>query len=170
MTNYLTVVAGDTVADTLYHRSPAALVAAGYKGVAIYWKNTDAAQIAKYHAAGLGVLLIHEWKRTDGDTGYTGGLTHGKQAAAAAARLGYPRDLPMIFANDENTTATNIAAHVAHWKGCRTAYQTYYQGMAGLYGDRDLMAALASPTDKCGLSTGTRQHGPGPAAATFTTR
>lgn len=140
MSQYLTVQPGQRVCDTLGHRDPKVLKANGYVGIAVYYKATNARQIKIYTDAGLGVVMISEWKATYGDTGAAGGVAQGRSAAAWALKNGWPADVSMISANDQNTVVTNIENHVAHHR----AFKAEYKNSTSLYADIDLMRALAN--------------------------
>ena len=93
MNRYLNINPGDRVCDALAHPAPSVLARNGYKGIAIYWKNTDRVTLDTYHKAGIGTLLIHEWGAADFNTGHTGGVTAGRAARAAADKLGLDREV-----------------------------------------------------------------------------
>ena len=129
------ILPGQTVADASSPKDPAVLKRCGYVAIARYWRNTDAAEVARYHAAGLGVFLIHEWNATDADGGHAKGLRYGLQARQAADRIDYPDDVGMIACADQDSTPANIDTHVAYMDGFGTTYRT----AQGCYGDRDLI-------------------------------
>lgn len=144
MNRYLTINPGDRVCDALAHPTPSVLARNGYKGIAIYWKNTDRVTLDTYHKAGIGTLLIHEWGAADFNTGHTGGVTAGRAARAAADKLGYPADLPMIAADDTDATSRNLAAH----KDFVVGFKEGYGNSVGLYGDKDVVEACKNlPVD-----------------------
>jgi|GEM_PF-6624471 len=129
-------------ADFLYHVDPKQLKAAGVELVAFYLKRATVAQVKAYHDAGISVLMIHQ-------RGYEGqlpnsaviGREHGLEAKRQALALGYPTNLPIIFASmgDYDVTQKNIANSVAYWKAAKAAVAPF---PCGAYGDWDLLQQI----------------------------
>lgn len=109
--------------------------------VLVYLKNITRAQIDAYHKAGLGVILIHEARATDGLAGAAKGTEHGRAAALKLAELGAPVDVPVMFssAGDYDNTPATLPASVAYWRAAKKAAVPY---LAGCYGDWDLLDAV----------------------------
>lgn len=142
---------GEFVADALGNPDPVALAWHGYKAIAFYWKNTDRAKLERYWAHGIGTWLIHEWYADDADGGYQRGYTYGKQARAAADKIGYPGDVAMICANDKDTTAPTLQTHIDYQRG----FDAGYGQTEGIYADRDVIEAIGAgyPVNwQCGAS------------------
>lgn len=140
MGHLLAIHPGEFAADAIGNPDPGALVWFGYKAIALYWKDADAAKIARYHAAGLGVWLIQEWRADDADGGYQAGFAFGRQSRAAAEKVGYPPDVPMICANDKDTDPASLATHVAFQRG----FDAGYAYAAGIYADRDVIDSIGA--------------------------
>lgn len=129
-------------ADFLVHVDPAQLKAQGVELVGMYLKNTTRERIDAYHKAGISVFLIHQ-------RGYEGrgpdpagaGRRHGEEANVQAAALGYPLDMPIVFASmgDYDNTAATIPGSVAYAKAAKRACRW----PVGWYADWDLQEVLA---------------------------
>ncbi len=135
-------------ADFLYHVDPVQLKAQGVTLVGLYLKNTTKAHIAAYHKAGISVFMIHQ-------RGYEGRLAdsaaYGKAAGLEANRqatlLGYPKDLPIVFASmgDYDNTGTLTARSVAYYAAADLACEW----PAGAYGDHELFNAIGATPLSC---------------------
>ena len=127
-------------ADFLVHVDPAQLKAGGYELVAFYLKAATKEQVRKYQDAGLSVLMIHQ-RGYEGKLGATYGAKHGAEAKAQALALGYPTDLPIIFASmgDYDNAGPLTAKSVAYWKAAAAACKPY---KAGVYGDWELLEQI----------------------------
>lgn len=109
MSTIVTIPAGSCVVDYSWARpDPVALAAAGVRAVARYLARTPSgkvltvAEAAALHAAGIGILLVHE-QSAAGFTDPTLGEDHGALARRQADELGYPTGLPIFFAGDTDT-------------------------------------------------------------------
>lgn len=130
-------------ADFLVHVDPKQLAAQGVEIVGVYLKNTSRGQIDAYHKAGIAVFLIHQ-------RGYEGrgpdpagaGKRHGLEATAQAQALGYPKDMPIVFASmgDYDNTDSTLPGSIAYWNGAKS---TCGYPM-GIYGDWDLLQAIGA--------------------------
>ena len=128
-------------ADFLYHVDPKQLKANGVELVGFYLKRATKEQIDAYHKAGISVFLIHQ-------RGYEGrlpdsaewGRRHGEEANTQAAALGYPIELPIVFASmgDYDNGPDNVRRSAAYFAAARKACKW----PAGAYGDWDLFDAI----------------------------
>ena len=128
-------------ADFLAHVDPGQLRAAGVEVVGFYLKNASKPIIAAYQQAGISVFLIHQ-------RGYEGrgpnpaaaGHRHGLEATEQAQALGYPKDMPIMFASmgDYDNTLGTLSGSVAYWNAAQKACAY----PAGVYGDHDLLQQL----------------------------
>lgn len=155
-----TVKAGERGVDFSFARPPAArLVELGYTFVVGYIsvppaspaKNITRAQCEEYLAAGLKVLLVWEMSATRANLGAACGATDGAAAKRLADALGYPPDVPIIMADDTDTTGVvakvfaalkrlfsggNIDAHEDY---CFAALGAIGINGIGEYGDCDIL-------------------------------
>ncbi len=130
----------------------AALVAAGKHFVIRYvpyagdgGKGLEAAEIADYRSHGLGICLVFESTMARALTGgYAGGVADAKTSVAAIAALGMPSSMPVYFAVDTDTTATNWPAIDAYFDG---AISVMGKARVGVYGEASLMDHLRDKVD-----------------------
>ncbi len=127
-------------ADFLVHVDPAQLKAGGFELVAFYLKSATKEQVRAYQNAGLSVLMIHQ-RGYEGKLGATYGAKHGAEAKAQALALGYPTDLPIIFASmgDYDNSGALTDKSVAYWRAAAAACKPY---KAGVYGDWELLERI----------------------------
>jgi len=88
------------------HPNPAAIAAAGYKGVLRYLsgdstKNLSTAEAASLLAVFLWILLVWETTATRATGGSAAGVADALQANDMADALGYPANCSLFFAVDE---------------------------------------------------------------------
>lgn len=134
---------GQTGVDFSFARPPAArLVELGYDFVVGYIsvlpaapaKNITQAQCEEYLAAGLKVLLVWEMNAARANLGSSYGTADGANARTAAANLGYPTDVPILFAVDTGFNGLQPAY-------IRAAAAACIPYPAGIYGGTMILAA-----------------------------
>lgn len=139
------VKAGEKGVDFSFARPPAVrLLELGYTFVVGYIsvppaspaKNITAAECDAYIAAGLKVLLVWEMSASSPNQGAPAGTSHGRDAKTQATARGYPTDVPILCADDTNTTPANIDAHEAYVRAFAAACAPY---PIGVYGDTDIL-------------------------------
>lgn len=142
-------------ADFLVHVDPAQLKAGGFELVAFYLKSATKEQVRAYQNAGLSVLMIHQ-RGYEGKLGATYGAKHGAEAKAQALALGYPTDLPIIFASmgDYDNSGALTAKSVEYLRAAVRAAAPY---KFGIYGDHDLITAVEADKELRGKSACTVQ-------------
>lgn len=142
-----TVHAGERGVDFSFARPPAArLVELGYTFVVGYIsvapaspaKNITKAECEAYLAAGLKVLLVWEMTASRANLGAAYGAIDGAHAKTLAAQRGYPVDVPILLADDTNTTTVNSQAHADYMFAALGAIGPY---TIGEYGDCDILQA-----------------------------
>lgn len=160
MTNASIVHAGEKGVDFSFARPPASrLLELGYTFIVGYIsvppaspaKNITRAECEAYLAAGLKVLLVWEMSATRANLGAAYGATDGANAKRLADALGYPPDVPIIMADDTDTTGVvakvwaalkrvfsggNIDAHEDY---CFAALGAIGANGIGEYGDCDIL-------------------------------
>jgi hypothetical protein len=85
------------------------------------------------------VLYVYEASATSPNNGAALGAIHGADAKRQLEALGQPYSVPFLAAFDTNTTAANIANHVAYYNAFAAAAAPYF---VGVYADTDLGAAV----------------------------
>jgi len=112
---------------------PAAVKAAGYTFVIGYisrdpTKDLTRDQALAYQAQGLGVLLVWEWTSGRALAGADAGIADAKEAVGKAQGRGYPDDVPILFADDTDSTAAQVRpyfAAISSVRPCSGAYGPY---------------------------------------------
>lgn len=135
---------GDRGVDYSYGRPTiGSLVQSGYTFVVRYIggstiKRLTVSERDTLHNAGIGIVLVWEVSATRPLTGSQGGTQDGVEARIQADALGYPRDMPIIIANDTDVYVGNVGAVKAYnWAFNASA------GPCGVYGDTDAFKASA---------------------------
>lgn len=104
-------------------------------------KAVTRAEIDRYHAEGVAVLLVWEQSADDWARGKALGLDHGRRAVAFAMALGYPLGAPILFAFDTNAVPGDSRA-LQYGSAAADAVQG--AGFTfGPYGDLDVIKVLA---------------------------
>lgn len=121
-------------ADYATPLDPAAVKAAGYAGVIRYIappgavydpKRLTLVERDRIFAAGLSILLVFESYATRATEGAPSAFFDAHTAVQQAHALGYPDDVPILFACDTNTTADQVCSYfvdVATIRPCCGAY------------------------------------------------
>lgn len=112
---------------------PAAVKAAGYTFVIGYisrdpTKDLTREQALAYQAQGLGVLLVWEWTSGRALAGADAGIADAKEAIGKAQGRGYPDDVPILFADDTDSTAVQVRPYfgaISSIRPCSGAYGPY---------------------------------------------
>lgn len=125
----------------------AAAGAAGYAGLIGYVsadasKDLTAAVIADYHAHRLGVLLVFETTSTRAQAGEGAGQADRVYAETRASTLGFPREIPIFYAVDEQVAPAVV---LPYFRGVHTGACW----PVGVYGDLDVVEAVMA----AGLAT-----------------
>ena len=122
----------------------AALAAAGFGGVIRYagtpgrTKNTNGAEVASLHAAGLQVHGVYENSTTDFTGGYAAGVANANALLADANACGV--DGALFMSADQHLTPAQVAVWSAYLQGA----QTVLGRRMGAYGFKEaLLAAQA---------------------------
>jgi uncharacterized protein len=107
------------------HPDPAAIRAAGYIGVMRYVshdpsKSITAPEATALHAQQLGFGIVFEDNAQRALSGFAGGVEDGKFANAAADAIGFPKDLPIMYAVDFAVTAAQLPTVLAYLQGAAT--------------------------------------------------
>ena len=112
------------------HPDPAQIKTAGYSFVVRYLsqdpsKDLTAPERDALWAQELGILLV--WETTSGRAlaGTQAGIDDAREAVTAARALGYPDDVPLLFADDTDTTADQVRPYfkgVATIRPCSGGY------------------------------------------------
>ena len=99
-------------------------------------KGLKADELADLQANGIAVALV--WETTAGRMldGYGAGVTDGTVALASAALLGFPKDRPIYFACDTDTTADQLASVRNYLDG---AASVLGRARIGVYGEYDVI-------------------------------
>jgi hypothetical protein len=132
----------DLVIDYAWTRpSPAAIAAAGYKGVVRYLstdptKNLSQAEAQALGVVGLGVRCAWETTATRATAGGGAGYDDASAANSQADSLGYPSDVPLFYAVDEEVDPNSVKAY---FLGAQSAGLRPVKG----YGDAAICDALA---------------------------
>lgn len=121
------------------HPAPHNIRLAGYVGVFRYLSNDPSkditpAEITALHAEGLAVWLVWETTAQRALAGHSAGVDDATEAYTRAAKLGYPKGMPLFFAVDFSATPAQVADYFAGVNSVASPYQ------AGDYGD----AAIAN--------------------------
>lgn len=127
---------GEIGVDFSYTKPPPALlVAKGYTFVVGYLSPNPAKNLLNpqaYLDAGLAVIFVWEVTATQTNKGYTQGRIDGFEARRQANVFNMPY-LPIIAANDTNTTAANVSLQKSYMRGFAETC-----GRMGEYDDTDL--------------------------------
>lgn len=141
--NVRTIQVGETGVDFAYSKPPPArLVELGYSFVVGYVSSNQSKNLLNPHDyinAGLGVIYVFELSATRPNGGAVAGTADGAFAKAWLQGCGYPTDVPVIAAFDTNSTAANLAAHVAYFNAFAVSAAPY---PIGAYLDADLAARV----------------------------
>jgi len=139
---------GSLAADYSYARPPAArLKQLGYSTVVRYISATTSTKSVSFNevqairAAGLNLLLVWEMHATDALGGSPVGATSGAAALKILRGLGYPEDVPVLVAVDQDITTKTVAVAVAYLAGFARAVAPY---PIGVYGDADILLAYGN--------------------------
>ena len=99
-------------------------------------KGLKSDELADLQANGIAVALV--WETTAGRMldGYGAGVTDGTLALASAALLGFPKDRPIYFACDTDTTADQLASVRNYLDG---AASVLGRARIGIYGEYDVI-------------------------------
>src|SRR5574343_221500 len=99
-------------------------------------KGLKADELADLQANGIAVALV--WETTAGRMldGYGAGVTDGTVALASAALLGFPKDRPIYFACDTDTTADQLTSVRKYLDG---AASVLGRARVGIYGEYDVI-------------------------------
>lgn len=126
--------------------APAAIVAAGYRGVIRYGSHTPAKNLsvpeyAGYQRAGLDVLCVWETTGTDALEGGPAGTTDTEEAEAFFIALGYPTDPshPILYAIDFGPTNPQEVDVDAYFMAIAVARRTHGFGP---YGDLAVIQSI----------------------------
>jgi len=130
---------------------PLVLAAAGIAGVARYAgdlndptqsKLMSKRELDAHIAAGYAVAAVKEDSGNSWTTGYSGGLTAGRQAATWRVQVGWPSTRPIYCANfDTNIPAGQFATAAEHMRGFNDGQGL---GPQGAYAEGDLIDYLFS--------------------------
>ena len=124
--------------DFSYARPGAkAIKKAGYVGVLRYLsytpgKNLSAAEIAEYHADGLGIGVV--WETTDNRvlSGHAGGKADASESVSQLNKLGMPI-IPIYFAVDFAASEAQMATIDDYLAGCAEAIGKEWVGVYGSF-------------------------------------
>lgn len=99
-------------------------------------KGLKSDELADLQANGIAVALV--WETTAGRMldGYGAGVTDGTVALASAALLGFPKDRPIYFACDTDTTADQLTSVRNYLDG---AASVLGRARVGIYGEYDVI-------------------------------
>ncbi|MEP7114560.1 MAG: glycoside hydrolase domain-containing protein [Ilumatobacteraceae bacterium] len=100
-------------------------------------KNITRQQCQGYLAAGIKILIVWEMSASRANLGASYGTADGANARVAAANLSYPTDVPILVADDTNTTAFNLRDQEAYMRAFAAACWPY---PIGIYGDTEILA------------------------------
>lgn len=131
---------------------PAAVAAAGYRGVIGYssadpTKNMTPGYAGALHAAGLGVLVVFETTANRSLGGAEAGVADAAFAFAQCDALGYPRDVPLLFnVGDFAATAEDMPGIDAYYQAIEQAATNpgQPQRMIGGYGTAFIIDSLVT--------------------------
>lgn len=133
--------------DALGHPSPAAVKAAGGSFVLLYLKDTDAAQVAAYHAAGINVGLLAETSGRASLGGSAAGAQCARAALAAANAIGAPAANPdgspvavYVAEVDFDPAAADLTRIVEFYRGADTILGARLGGYGGYAAAHAVMA------------------------------
>jgi len=139
---------GSLAADYSYARPPVArLKQLGYATVVRYisattsTKNVSFNEVQAIRAAGLNLLLVWEMRATDALGGGPVGAASGAAALKVLRGLGYPEDVPVLVAVDQDITSKTVAVAIAYLAGFARAVAPY---PIGVYGDADILLAYGN--------------------------
>ena len=110
-------------------------------------KNWTAAQIAERHAAGIGVVMIHEQTASDSLGGETAGVADARVFVRYADLIGYPRTAPAMCACDTSPKPIMVEYAAAFERTVRAEGWS----IVGVYGGVDLIGWCADDDVCTGL-------------------
>lgn len=146
MTQIVTIQPGEKGIDVAYHYPTGASIRAkGYTFAVVYdspnvKKNATDAVVQDYIDCGLGVWHVYEVNAAHTMLGRNAGIADAQAFNKTLARRQQPLEVAGIFANDTDTTAANVAPHLAYMLGAQSAFTWPMGG----YLDIDLASASSA--------------------------